>query len=107
MNRSADELAAARSPEALQARLDAAESKLARVVLERDAWAQELFESNRFAAELVVARQTLADEVARLQAERDRAVEELATTRNSTSWRITNPIRAVLRALGRRRGAGA
>lgn len=48
------------------------EAALQRAVAERDAWAQELFESNRFAGELVVARQSLEDELATVR-KRERA----------------------------------
>lgn len=46
-----------------EARCAALEAALARAIAERDAWAQELFESDRFAAELVIARQKLKDEL--------------------------------------------
>jgi hypothetical protein len=55
-----------------EARCAALEAALKRAVIERDAWAQELFESNRFAGELVVARQALADELAAVRT-RERA----------------------------------
>ncbi len=62
-------------PEARCAELEAA---LDRAVAERDAWAQELFESNRFAAELVSERQMLADDLATVtERELARANEEV------------------------------
>lgn len=49
---------------------------------ERDAWAQELFESNRFLAQLLVARQSLADALATLEARvQDTAGREIAAAR--------------------------
>ena len=41
--------------------------EVARAAFERDGWAQELFETNRHAAQLVIARQTLIEDLARLQ----------------------------------------
>lgn len=93
---------------ALQARLRAAEASLARAVIERDAWAQELFESKRFIAELVVARQVLTDELVRLNGllaganqEQERAVHALQMVHASTSWQMTGPVRAMMRAMRR------
>ena len=55
------------------------EAALDRAVAERDAWAQELFETNRFAAQLVVERQTLRDALdAATQRERVLAQQEAA-----------------------------
>ncbi len=101
---------------------------LAALRAERDAWAQELFESNRYAAELAIARHALADALAtaesraRAQAEadalraieaarkdrdaalteRDRALEaeaRLQRITSSTTWRMTAPLRALVAAL--------
>ena len=96
---------------------------------ERDAWAQELFESNRHAAELALARHALADALTHAQAsaeadaradaareidaarqardvafaERDRAraAAEAMLRRvvGSTSWRMTAPVRGLIAAL--------
>ena len=56
--------------------------KLQAALSERDAWAQELFESNRFAASLVVERQVLADRLATVEARvRAKAARELAALR--------------------------
>ncbi len=123
----------------------------ARANFERDGWAQELFESNRHAAELVVVRQTLTEQLTRLQeherwrvteseerdareadlraqlaalqSSRDAAVslhEHAAAAhaaamrearhhqewhdavRRSTSWRLTRPLRVLVRMLERR-----
>ncbi len=90
---------------------------------EREAWAQELFESNRFAAEWVVARQNLEDELAVVTAratqadsacerneawlerdqarrERDAALERMWAADamldhvvTRIAWRITGPLR--------------
>ncbi len=61
------------------------EAALDRAVAERDAWAQELFESNRFAAELVVARQNLVDELAVVTAGAAQ-VEAACRERNEAAW---------------------
>lgn len=47
----------------------ASNDALDRARAERDAWAQELFESNRVAAELVVKRQALADRLAAVESQ--------------------------------------
>jgi chromosome segregation ATPase len=95
------------------------------VVAERDAWAQELFETNRHAAALTVERQVLLQRVAGLAASaellaqaRDENQELLAQARvenqglrkrlddvyASTSWKFARPIRVVRwLLLGRRR----
>lgn len=62
--------------------------KAERLVEERDAWMQELFEANRYAAHMVQARQTLLDEVAQLNV-------RIAAMYASTSWKFSRPIRAV------------
>ena len=137
---------------------------LLRASVERDGWAQELFETNRHAAELVVARQMLADELAGLRRHEEWRVAQVAglesllaaaqeappqlsalrdeltaaqntaqhgeaalqrelgavhaklagtvhelqhanqwlrAVRQSSSWRVTRPVRVVLRLLGR------
>ena len=114
--------------------------KLGRTELERDEWAQELFETNRYAAELTKTRQHLLDEIANVRAseasriadalaphhrlqedmqqqvitlnrERDKFAKEAAYSASwlksvqlSSSWRITRPIRVILRGLGRKGG---
>jgi FkbM family methyltransferase len=58
-----------------------AEARAKRALAERDAYHQELFETNRHAAWLSCERQRLIDDVAELHA--------------STSWRVTAPLRAM------------
>jgi hypothetical protein len=59
---------------------------LQEVIAERDACAQELFESNRIAAQLVIARQALADQLAtieqRVRAEASREVDAARVERD-------------------------
>lgn len=49
------------------ARMAEVEDRLARAAAERDGWAQELFEANRHAAELVASRQAMIDQLAWLR----------------------------------------
>lgn len=82
---------------------DEAHEELARVSAERDAWMQDLFESNRYAADLVQARQTLTDEVARLRAKRQRRFGRLFGKDHPRPWKqIKRGVRWVARRLGRR-----
>lgn len=132
---------------AADAQIIALREELSRSMLERNAWAQELFETNRYAADLTVTRQRLLEELAHLRVheawrvtqvaafenqERDlmrarqleeQLLQELIPLRNerekiladaaynrlwltaverSSSWRLTRPMRATLRLLGRR-----
>ena len=53
------------------------QAALERATEERDVWAQELFEANRFAAQLTIERQRLVDELATVrERERSAAREE-------------------------------
>lgn len=56
--------------------------EVARVAAERDGWAQELFETNRHAAELTQARQKVSEELARLQRHEAWRVLEAAAARD-------------------------
>ena len=69
-----------RRPMAERPVLDAdPEAALASALAERDAWAQECFESKRFAAELAIERQHLRDSVDTMRAqERDAAQAAIA-----------------------------
>lgn len=68
---------AARVTEA-EAQVVALKNELARVAAERDGWAQELFETNRYAADLTQVRQRLLEEQARSHAREERRVLEAA-----------------------------
>ena len=55
------------------------EAALKKAVAERDVWAQELFETQRFAAQLAIERQHLRDSVDTMRArERDAAQADIA-----------------------------
>jgi len=96
------------------------------IAAERDTWMQELFEASRHSAYLTQTKQALieslaqytahkawsqgiVEEVARLQsevqcveAEKMRFHDLVLTIYASTSWKLTRPMRAVARLLGRR-----
>jgi chromosome segregation ATPase len=103
--------------------------RLEDALAERDAYAQELFETNRYAGELTAQRQALIDRekaaldrekaaldrekaaldrvqaaLDRVQAADDRvqaADDRIAAIHASTSWRLTKPIRFAKRQLWR------
>lgn len=66
---------------------------------ERDAYQQELFETERHSAWLSLERQKLIDRCRELE-ELCREVE--ASFARSTSWRVTAPLRALSRLRGKR-----
>ena len=86
-----------------QATVAALQTQLDRTVAERDAVAQELYESNRYAAALTVERQKLLDHVGKLTAEVAHAHghnrQQLELIFASASWRFAWPVRAAGRML--------
>ena len=60
------------------AQLAQLKDSLALASVERDSWAQELFETNRYAAELVIARQMLTDELNVLRRHEELRVAQVA-----------------------------
>ena len=66
----------------LKTQIAGVNQELTRAAEERDAWAQELFESNRHAAELTLARQVLLEEQVRLHGQDARRIEEIAALRD-------------------------
>ena len=73
----------------------------ARLVSERDAWMQELFEANRHAAYLTQSRQALMESMHRCEGERTQLHNRILAMYASTSWKFARPVRAVAKLLGR------
>ena len=85
----------------------AMEAELRRVASERDAFEQEVFETDRFAARVAHERQNLLWRNEVLQAELAAATEALEQHRRtimamyaSTSWKFARPVRALKKLLG-------
>ncbi len=99
----------ARAAAEAEATVAALRTRLDHSVAERDAYTQELFETNRHAAQLTIERQQLLERVAS-------ATEQLAHARAhgdylkswldavyaSTSWKFARPVRLAHRLLGKR-----
>lgn len=84
-------------------RADAAEQQVITAETQLDHATQELWESNRLASILVSDRQTLVDQLnARTQLPEAGSAAELRAVYASTSWRMTAPLRALVR-MGRAR----
>ena len=109
---------------------DELRDEVSRLAAERDAWMQELFETNRYAADLTQVRQTLLDDKQRLESENGRLLNEnkrlevdkarlldenqrlnvdkiqihnqIHAMYVSTSWKFSRPVRVVGKLLGRR-----
>jgi chromosome segregation ATPase len=77
-------------------------ARTARLTAERDAWMQELFESNRQAAHLVNVRQHLNEAMDRLKQENQRLQNIINALYASTSWKFARPVRAIAKVLRRR-----
>ena len=70
---------------------------------ERDHAVQEMWESNRLAGILASDRQKLLDQLQSAEEVREaKPLAELSAVYASTSWRLTRPIRAIGRIIGRR-----
>lgn len=87
--------------------------EISRLTVERDAWAQDLFETNRYAMQVTLERQNAIDERRRLQQELEsriatmtlaleRSDAVLRDMRASTSWKISRPVRLIGRLIGRK-----
>lgn len=85
-----------------QRREDKLREELLRLAIERDAWMQELFESNRYCADLVQTRQMLLDDKQRLEGEKVQMHNQIQAMYASTSWKFSRPVRAFGKLLGRR-----
>lgn len=68
---------------------------LAAAIAERDAYQQEMFESDRVAAHLALERQNLLDELARAKAQLEVRTQQFEAMRRSTFWRLLYPARLV------------
>jgi hypothetical protein len=70
------------------------------------AHARQLAESERLRAEFRAVFNVLTEEKSQLQAELERALAQLEQMQVSTSWRLTEPLRAASRGFGALRSLG-
>ena len=87
---------------ALEASLAGAAERLTILTAERDAAVQEMYESNRVAATTALERQSLIDQryvPPPVAAPRDPSLPTVEALLASTSWRITAPLRAIVRRI--------
>jgi hypothetical protein len=84
----------------LQAGIHALQSQL------QAAHARQLAESERLRAEFRAVFNVLTEQKSQLQAELERALAQLEQMQVSTSWRLTEPLRAASRGFGALRSLG-